>query len=147
VLGEVDLIKGLGFEVGKGEVEGVAGGGESADGGGVGSGLALERGEVAGGDLETAKKQKSAGKLEVAGGDGVDDLGDGELDGLPILKRDEIDAVDGVEGLAGTVAAVTSLEALVVVAEGLSIEGDGAAFVSGGADVTTERGEHRVYPS
>ena len=64
-------------ELGFGEVEAFGGGFHGADGVG---GLGVEAGGVVAGELETVEEGGGSLGFEAAGGEGVDDAGEGKLD-------------------------------------------------------------------
>jgi hypothetical protein len=121
---------------GAGEVDargfGEVAGGVDGAGEGLGSGFGAGVGGIGAGDLEAVEESGGALDVEVAGGEGVDDLGGGEQDGVAVLKRGELDVPAGEEIAAGGVAAavggVGGVEAAVEVAEGRAGEGGAAAL-------------------
>ena len=64
------------------------------DAGGVGFGL--EAGRVAGGKLEAVEQSGGALGVEVAGGEGVDDDGESDLDGFAVFEGGELDVLAGM---------------------------------------------------
>jgi hypothetical protein len=106
--------------------------GEVVDGG-LGSFAGRGFGEVQAGGLERIEEQAGAAWVEVVGGDALDDLADSGLDGAAVLDERE------VEGGAARLALVRVLRGVasgvVVVAELLVAEADGAAAAAVGEDV------------
>ncbi len=100
--------------------------------GGGGFGL----GEVEGGDLEAVEEEAGAADVHLVGGELVEDVADGVLDGAPVLERGEgeggvaVLALGVVEGGDGPGAAGAVVEAEVFVAEA-----GAAAAVAVGEDV------------
>jgi hypothetical protein len=123
---------------GLGEVE-AFGGGLDIEDYICGVGLGAEAGGVHGGELEAVEEGCGALGLEVAGGQGVDDDGEGDLDGFAVSKNGELDVLTGDEvasrGWSVAEAAVTLVEAGVVVAPLVVGQGWGAALNSVGSDV------------
>ena len=120
------------------EVEAIGGGVDAADDiGGVG--LGLEARGVHAGELEAVEEGCGASGLEVAGGEGVDDDGEGDLDGLAVFEWGQFDVLAGDEvaasGGGGAEAGVGLMEVGVVVAPLRSGEGWRAALDSPGSDV------------
>ena len=64
------------------------------DTGGVGFGL--EAGRVAGGKLEAVEQSGGALGVEAAGGEGVDDDGESDLDGFAVFEGGELDVLAGM---------------------------------------------------
>jgi len=100
-------------------------------------GLGGEPGEVEGGDLEAVEEEAGAAGVELVGGEAVEDLADGLLDGGAVFGGGEgeggglvlaLGEVDGGDGLAGVGAEV-------VEAEVLAGEAGAAAAVASGEDV------------
>lgn len=133
---------------------------QGRDGGGVGGGdlgvfggfelVEAEVAEVGGGGLESVEEEGGAAHLDVAGGEGAEDVGDGDLDGGGVLEEREVEGFEdlgfefgrellvvvGVAGVAGLAEVAATVEvALVVVAEALAGEGGGAAEGAVLADV------------
>jgi hypothetical protein len=139
-------------EAGLGEVEAwggrVFGGGlEGADTDG-GVRLGEDAGGVGGGELQAVEEGRGAFGLELAGGQRIDDLGDGDLDGLAVLERAEFDVFAGNDveietadlGLA--VGGVALVETGVEVAERRSGECGAAALDAIGSDGAAESDVH-----
>jgi hypothetical protein len=94
---------GCGFvvgDVGGGAFGGDGGGGFVGEGGGVGVGSADDSGgfgggvEAAGvgrGEVESVEDGATVVEVDLVGGDGVDDLGDGDLDGDGVFERAEVE--------------------------------------------------------
>ena len=123
------------------EVEAVGGGFEGADDVG-GVGLELEAGGVHAGELEAVEEGGGAFGLEVSGGQGVDDDGEGDLDGLAVFEGGELDVLAGDEVAAGgggvAEAGVALVETGVEVAPVAAGEGGGLALKPVGLDVAAE---------
>jgi len=124
-----------------GEVEAVGAGVYVADDfGGVGSGV--EAGGVVGGQLQAVEESGGAAGVEIAGGEGVDDDREGDLNGLAILEGVELDVLAGDEVAAGGVVVAEALVALVET--GVEVAPDsvgerwGLAARSVGLDVAAE---------
>jgi hypothetical protein len=88
----------------------------------------------------------SFGVDEVAG-EGVDDLGEGELHGEPVFQGRQADDVAAVQKVplgdhGGAVEGMAFVEPLVEVAKVEVGEGDGVALEAIGLDVTTKIGLH-----
>jgi hypothetical protein len=81
-----DLVDGAGF----GEVLAVGGGFGGEDYLGR-VWIGVDSGEIAGGDLEAVEKRGGLSGLHLIGGEGVDDDGESDLDGLSIFERAEMD--------------------------------------------------------
>ncbi|WP_433984167.1 hypothetical protein RBB78_03070 [Tunturiibacter empetritectus] len=95
-----------------GEVEAVGAGLYVADDfGGVGFGV--EAGGVVGGQLQAVEEGGGAAGVQIAGGEGVDDDGEGDLNGFAVLKGVELDVLAGDEVTAGGVVVAEALVALV----------------------------------
>src|ERR1700736_5369257 len=125
---------------GFGEVEAVGGGFEGSDDlGGVGPG---ELGGVHAGELEAVEEGGGAFGVEIAGGQGVDDDGEGDLNGLAVFEGGELDVLAGDEIAAGSVgvaeAGVAAVEAGVEVAVEGSGERRGLALETVGLDGAAE---------
>jgi hypothetical protein len=85
------------------------------------------------------------------GGEGVDDLGESELDGERVLERRDGDDVAAVEEIlladhGGAVEAVAFVELAVEVTEDGAGEGYGVALDSVGLDVAAEKSLHVNSP-
>jgi len=97
---------------------------------------------VEGGDLQAVEEAGGVLDVEATGGEGVDDLGDGDLDGLAVLERKEFDVAAGDKVSAAddveAVGSVELLQAAVEVAEGRSGDGDSAALEPVGFDVAAD---------
>jgi hypothetical protein len=84
--------------------------------GGRGSRGLRGAGEVEAGDLETVEEQAGAARIEVVGGDALEDLADGGLDGGAVLGQGQIEGSATAaaparvfDGAAGGVVVVTEL--------------------------------------
>ena len=121
----VEVVEVFGIEGGAwfGEVEAFGGGFDVADGAG-GVGLGLEAAGVVAGELEAVEESGGSLDFELAGGEGVDDDGEGDLDGFSVLECGEFDVLSGDEiaagGLGGAEGVVALVEAVVEVAPGSS---------------------------
>ena len=89
--------------------------------------------DILGGDLEAAEDESSAAWIEPGGGDGVEHLADGDLDGATVLENGELEGLFRVEFLLSG----EPMEAGVEVAVAGSAEGGGAATGTIRHDVTT----------
>jgi len=141
VVGEVVEVFGVEGGAGFGEVEAFGGGFDGADGvGGVGFGV--EAAGVVAGELEAVEQGGGAFDVELSGGEGVDDDGEGDLDGLAVLEGGELDVLAGDEvaagGGSGTEGGVALVQAVVEIAPGAV--GEGGCFAAGsvGLDVAAE---------
>ena len=75
--------------------------GDVVDGGlGGGVGFALVAGEVEAGDLEAVEEKAGAARVEFIGGDALEDLGDGGLDGGAVFDERQVEGGSLVFGLA-----------------------------------------------
>jgi hypothetical protein len=143
VFGEIE--HGAGF----GEVEALGGGVDGADYFG-GVGLEVEMGGVNGGELEAVEEGGGAPGLEISSGEGVDDDGEGDLDGFAIFEGGEFDVLAGDEVAAssGSVpeCSVALVEAGVEVAVGGFVERWGVALEAVGLDVAADGNFHVFDP-
>ena len=90
-------------------------------------------GQVEGGDLEAVEEQAGAAGVEVVGGDALEDLADGGLDGGAVLGEGQVEG--GAAGAAGARVGGGAAGGVVVVAEVLVAERGAAAAVAVGEDV------------
>jgi hypothetical protein len=123
------------------EVEAFGGGFDGADGvGGVGFGV--EASGVVAGELEAVEQGGGSLDVELAGGEGVDDDGESNLDGFAVFEGGELEVLAGDEVAAsgGGVAegGVALVEAVVEVAPGASGECGAFALQAVGFDVAAE---------
>jgi hypothetical protein len=98
---------------------------------------------VGGGEIEALNESEGAPFGDAVGGEGVDDAGDGDLDGLAVLKLGELDVRAGIDAVGikvgfVAIAVVAAMKAIVEVAEDRSAEGDGAALEAVGLDVAAD---------
>jgi hypothetical protein len=111
--------------------------------GDLGDGLDLlfgvEFGEEAGGDLEAVEEVSGALGVEVVGGDALEDLGEGELDGGAVfeLRQSEGGAATAAgggvrDGAAGGVVEVAEVFVAEAVAEAAVAVGEDVAALHGG---------------
>jgi hypothetical protein len=132
-----DLEDSAGF----GEIEAVGGGVEGADDAG-GVGFGLEACRITGGELEAVEQGGGALSVEVAGGEGVDDDGESDLDGFAVFEGRELDVLawDEIEagGFRMAEAAVALVKAVMEVAPLIIGEGWCFALGSVGLDVSAE---------
>jgi hypothetical protein len=110
-----------------------------------GVGLGAQGGGVDGGELEAVEEGGGATGLQVSGGEGVDDDGEGDLDGFAVFEGGELDVLAG-EGGGVAEAAVALVEAVVEVAPYSRGEGGGFAAGSVGLDVAAEWVLHGSSP-
>src|ERR1700679_3112190 len=111
---------------------GVLGGGVDGGDYGGGVGLELEVGGVHGSELETVEEGRGAFGLDLSGGEGVDDDGEGDLDGFAVFEGGELDVATGDEvaarGRGVAEGGVALVEASVEVAVGGLVERWGVAL-------------------
>jgi hypothetical protein len=129
---------------GLGEVEafgGEGGGADDADDAFWGAGGA-EAGEVHAGELKSVEDGVGAARVELAGSDGVDDDGEGQLDRVAIFEGSEFEVFSVEAGADGAFFAaegfVAIVEALVEEAEVALVEGGRTALRARGVDVAAE---------
>jgi hypothetical protein len=98
----VEVIEVVGFEGGAWfcQVEAFGRGFDGADDVGC-EGLGLEAAGVVAGELEAVEESGGALDVELSGGEGVDDDGEGDLDGFAVLESGELDVLAGDEVAAG----------------------------------------------
>ena len=97
-----EVVEVVGVEGGAGfcEVEAFGGRFDGADGvGGVGFGV--EAASVVAGELQAVEKSGSSLDVEIAGGEGVDDDGESDLDGFAVFEGGEFYMLAGDEVAAG----------------------------------------------
>ncbi len=98
---------------------------DGADGFG---GLSAEAGGVVAGRLETVEAGRRSFGLEVPRGEGVDDAGEGELDGFPVFEGGELDLLAGNEvaaaGFGVAIGFVAVVKMAVEVAPAAAGEGE-----------------------
>jgi hypothetical protein len=89
------------------------------------------------GELYAVEESRGAAGVEGVHGEGVDDGGEGELDGAVVAERVEVDGFAGVGGRqdGGASAGVPAVVAVVEVAEVLASEGWGFALAAVGLSV------------
>jgi hypothetical protein len=96
-------------------------------------------GEVGGGAVAAAEQEFGALHVELVGGDAAGELGDGELDGGAVFERRQDEGGVGIDqgllGGGGVAGGEGVARGVVVVAEVLLAEGEGAAAVALGEDV------------
>lgn len=134
-----------GGDVGGGVVV-VLGGGEVSDYC-LGVGDRVEAAGVGGGEVQAVEDGAAVLEVDHVGGDGVDNLGDGDLDGDGVFEGAEVEdgsaALEvGAGGDGVAVDAVALVEAVVEVAEDRGLEGYGLALEAVGADVSADRDLH-----
>jgi hypothetical protein len=111
-----------------------------------GRAVLLEGCEVSDGALKAVHESKGTAGVDLAAGEGDDDLGERRLEGLAILDRLDVEGVAGVEDLVRPGMAAAFLLAAVVIAEGAIFQGDGAAALAGGLEMGAEGyGHHPVF--
>src|SRR3979490_3242193 len=93
----------------------------------------LRFGEVEAGDLEAVEEEAGAAGVDVVGGDALEDLADGELDGGSVFGEGTFEG--GAAGWAGAGVRCGFSGGVVVVAEVFSAEAWAAAAVAVGEDV------------
>jgi hypothetical protein len=93
----------------------------------------LRFGEVEAGDLETVEKEAGAAGVDVVGGDALENLADGVLDGRTIFREGDFEG--GAAAPAGARVGCGLACGVVVVAEVFSAEAGAAATVAVGEDV------------
>jgi len=102
----------------------------------------VEAASVVAGELQAIEQRGGALDVEIAGGEGVDDDGEGYLDGFAVLEGGELDVLAGDEvaagGLVGAEGSVALVEAVVEVAPVPVNERWGFATGSIGLDVAAE---------
>ncbi len=107
-------------------------------------------GQVLAGELQAVEDGVSALDVEVAGGEGIDDKGEGQLDGKSVLKGSDFNVVSILVGVlhlsAVGVSLVAEVEAIVKEAKVQANESGGTAAVSRGVDVTAEWDRHVSSP-
>jgi hypothetical protein len=90
-------------------------------------------GEVEAGDLEAVEEQACAAGIDLVGGDALEDLADGELDGGLVFGQGQVEV--GAAVLAVARVGDGAAGGVVVVAEVFSAEAWAAAAVAVGEDV------------
>jgi hypothetical protein len=91
-------------------------------------------GEVEAGDLEAVEEEAGAAGVDVVGGDALEDLADGVLDGGTVFREGDFEG--GAAAPAGAGVGCGFAGGVVVVAEVFSAEAWAAAAVAVGEDVT-----------
>ncbi len=146
----VDVIEVVGFEGGAWfcQVQAFGGGFDGADDVGR-EGFGVEAAGVVAGELEAVEESSGSLDVELSGGEGVDDDGEGDLDGFAVFEGGEFDVLAGDEvaagGRSGAEGAVALVEAVVEVAPCSVGEGWGLAAGSVGLDVAAEGVLHRSF--
>ena len=100
-------------------------------------------GTVSGGDLEAVEEEAGALGVDLVGGEGAEDFGEDDLDGAAVFEQGQGDGRGLRRGGGGSVgygfggrdARISAAGLKVEVAEAVSADGDGAAFLSAGTDV------------
>ena len=64
-------------------------------------GFEVETPGVAGGELQAVEESGGSARLQLAGGEGVDDDGEGDLNGFAIFEGGELDVLAGKKVSAG----------------------------------------------
>jgi hypothetical protein len=111
-------------------------GGEIAElgvGGEVFDGLEVGGGQVEAGELEAVEDEAGALVVDGAGGDALEDLGDGGEDAAAVVEREQLEG--GGARAAGAEVVDGAAGGVVVVAELFAAEGGAAAAVAVGEDV------------
>jgi hypothetical protein len=107
-----------------------------------GVGLGVEVGGVVGGQLKAVEESCGSLGVELAGGEGVDDDGKGDLDGLAVFEGGELNVLAGDEvaasGIGVAVGAVALVEAGVEVAVVCGGECGALALQAVGLDVAAD---------
>ena len=124
-----------------GQVEAFGGGFDAADGvGRIGFDAKVAR--VVAGELEAVEERGGSFGVELAGGESVDDDGEGDLDGVAVFECGEFDVLAGDEvaagGGGGAEGGVTLVEAVVEVTPEACGEGGAFALQAVGFDVAAE---------
>ncbi len=106
---------------------------------------------VGGGEVESVEEGIGAALVDASGGEGVDHAGDGDLDGVAVFERGELEVaaaglVAGLEEELVAVGVVGAVEAVVEVAEDGTGEGCSAALEAAGLDVAAEFDFHGGAP-
>ena len=102
----------------------------------VGGGFAVDWREVDAGDLEAVEEEAGAAGVELVGGDALEDLGDGELDGGAVFDEGEVEGFAfGGGGFAFAGVPNRDAGGVVEVAKLFVAEAGGAAAKAVGLDV------------